>query len=93
MKYVELPTSALGEVAIALKLRGPTLHIADDTQPIAEMIRHGEQMVGDGEADGMLALWSDTDAAVCLAIDGQEGQSWLRLPQCSPLELANHLRK
>ena len=88
-----LPTSALGEVAIALKLRGPTLHIADDAQPIAGMIRHAEQMVGDGEAEGILALWSDAEAAVCLAIDGREGQSWLRLPQCSPLELANHLRK
>lgn len=87
-----LPTSTLGEVAIALKLRGPTLHIADDAQPIAGMIRHAEQMVDDGEAGGMLALWSDAQAAVCLAIEGGDGQSWPRLPQCSPLELANHLR-
>jgi hypothetical protein len=87
-----LPTSALGEVAIALKLTGPTLHISDDVGPIAGMIRHGEQMVGDGEAGGMLALWSDDQAAVCLAIDGRDGQDWLKLPECSPMELANHLR-
>jgi len=91
-----LPTSALGEVAIALKLTGPTLHIGQDEQPIAGLIRHGEQMVGDGETGGMLALWSDNQAAVCLAIDGGgaggEATDWPRLPQCSPMELANHLR-
>ncbi len=87
-----LPTSALGEVAIALKLTGPTLHISTDVGPIAGMVRHGEQMVSDGEAGGMLALWSDHQAAVCLAIDGRQGEDWLKLSECSPLELANHLQ-
>jgi hypothetical protein len=88
-----LPTSALGEVAIALKLTGPTLHIGEDKQPIAGLVHHAQQMVNDGEAAGMLALWSDNRAAVCLAIGGHEdAEGWPALPECSPLELANHLR-
>jgi hypothetical protein len=88
-----LPTSALGEVAIALKLTGPTLHISEDTRPIAGMIRQAEQMLADGEAQGMLVLWSDTQAAVCLAIcGGEEAGEWAKLPEAAPLELANHLR-
>ena len=63
-----LATSALGEVAIGLSLTGPSMFIQDDARPVTAMLRHGEQMVADGEAGGMLALWSDSSAAVCLAI-------------------------
>jgi 3-oxoacyl-(acyl-carrier-protein) synthase len=65
-----LPTSTLGEVAIALDLTGPSMHLHDDVQPLAALVHHADQIIADGEAGGMLVLWSDLHAAVCLAIDG-----------------------
>ena len=85
-----LPTSTLGELAIALHLNGPTLHIHDDAAPLAALVRHAHELLADGEADAMLALWSDPSAAVCLAIDGDDAESF-ELPEFPPLELANHL--
>jgi hypothetical protein len=65
-----LPSSTLGEVAIALALTGPGLHIEGERDPLETLARHAEQLVADGEADAILALWSDAASAVCLAIAG-----------------------
>jgi len=87
-----LPTSALSEVAIALGLTGPTLYIRDDAAPVAAMIRHGGELLEDGEADGVLAIWSDREAAACFALGhgAQPHASVASLEDIerSPLELA-----
>jgi hypothetical protein len=67
-----LPTSAPSEVAIALSLTGPCLFVEEDAHPLPALIRHAERMVADGEADRMLAIWSDARVAVCMAVDGDE---------------------
>lgn len=65
-----LPSSTMGEIAIALGLRGPAVHIHDAHHPAQILIRHARRLLEDGEADGILALWSDSKAAVCFAVDG-----------------------
>ncbi len=69
-----LPTSALGEVAIALSLRGPSACVYENGRPLGAMVRHAQEIIADREADKMLVLWSDPEAAVCLAVDGQAGE-------------------
>jgi 3-oxoacyl-(acyl-carrier-protein) synthase len=88
-----LPTSTLGEVAIALNLTGPAMHIHDDANPLVALIRHANQSIADGEAGGMLVLWSDLHAAICLAIDaGSEQSSLTPMPSGStPGQMANAL--
>jgi hypothetical protein len=92
-----LATSALGEVAIALSLTGPSMFIQADARPLAALVRHGEQLIADGEAGGMLALWSDSSAAVCLAIAaGAGGETLIPLPageEPNPLELCRTLQR
>lgn len=63
-----LATSPAGEVAIALSLTGPTMFIQHDSDPTAEMLRDAQQMLADGEAKGILALWSDAGSAICYAV-------------------------
>jgi len=91
-----LATSALGEVAIALSLTGPSMFIQADARPLAALVRHGEQLIADGEAEGMLALWSDWSSAVCLAIAaGAGGETLIPLPageEPNPLELCRTLQ-
>jgi hypothetical protein len=91
-----LATSALGEVAIGLSLTGPSMFIQDDARPLGALVRHGEQMVADGEAGGMLALWSDSSSAVCLAIAaGAGGETLIPLPaggEPNPLEFCRTLQ-
>jgi hypothetical protein len=76
-----LPTSALGEVAIALGLSGPCMFWRNDMRPIASMVQQAERLCTDGEADGMLLFSSDTRAAVCLAVDSDQGPSFPKLPE------------
>jgi 3-oxoacyl-[acyl-carrier-protein] synthase II len=59
-----LPTSALSETAIALSMRGPTLHVHGITHAcdVARLI------VATGEADGMLCLFNTPGELACLAI-------------------------
>ena len=90
-----LPTSALSAVSLGLGLTGPTLHLHEDAGALAALVEHGTQMVAGGEADGILALYGDPHAAVCLAIDGAADmrygemlQPHLALP---PLALAQAL--
>jgi 3-oxoacyl-(acyl-carrier-protein) synthase len=63
-----LPTSTLGEVAIALSLTGPSMFMEHDLDATAAMIRDAEQMIADGEAKGMLAIIANKYGATCLAI-------------------------
>jgi hypothetical protein len=88
-----LPTSVLGEVAIVLSLAGPSLFIHDDVHPLAALARHAERIVADGEASGMLALWSDRKAAVCMAVDAGTGNEniskLLANSEANPLQLAS----
>lgn len=64
-----LPTSALGELAIALGLTGPSMFIQSIESPLANLAQIASQMISTNEAAGFLALWSDSDAAICLTID------------------------
>jgi hypothetical protein len=88
-----LPTSVLGEVAIVLSLTGPCLFIHDDTLPLPSLARHAQRIVADGEAAGMLALWSDPRAAVCMAVDAGPGEDnifeLLSKSEATPLQLAS----
>jgi 3-oxoacyl-(acyl-carrier-protein) synthase len=92
-----LQTSALGEVAIALSLAGPSMFVQHAVQPVAGMIQTAGQMVSDGEAEIMLGLWSDTDAAVCFVVDGasQSGGAFLQPAEmdAAPLRLCETLRE
>ena len=91
-----LPTSALGEVAIGLSLTGPSMFIRSSDDPLASLVRIGGRMVSDGEAGGMLGLWSDSEAAVCVVIEaGDEGGDGFALPvmgEVKPLQLCGELR-
>ena len=69
-----LTTSALGEAGIALNLTGPCMFIQDGEEPVAALGRMGGRMISDGEAHGMLGLWSDSEAAVCLVIEDGVGK-------------------
>jgi 3-oxoacyl-(acyl-carrier-protein) synthase len=89
-----LPTSALGEVAIALSLGGPCMFLQDDSHPLASLIKQAEQLVADGEADLMLALWSNSQAALCMAVDADPGDdAMLAASVTSPLQLIQELQK
>jgi hypothetical protein len=86
-----LPTSTLGELAIALTLIGPSMHIEEAAHPPAGLSRHANALIADGEADAMLAVWSDAANSVCLAIDTMPGGG-LSIPEFSdPAGLARHL--
>jgi 3-oxoacyl-(acyl-carrier-protein) synthase len=63
-----LPTSAMSEVAIAMGLTGPTLHLQADAHPQQALIEQAMTMVQNGEADGMLCVWSEGTSAVCAAV-------------------------
>ena len=92
-----LPTSTLGEIAIALKLAGPTLHIQSDSRPVQGLLQNAWSLVVGGEAVGVLAIWSDLEAAICFAVghdssDGPDISSLLRERlESSPMELAKSL--
>jgi hypothetical protein len=68
-----LPTSVAGEIAIALLLTGPCMFVHAEKLPLMSLIRNGERIVADGEAEGMICLWSEPDAALAFAIDSGEG--------------------
>jgi hypothetical protein len=68
-----LPTSTLGEVAIALSLTGPSMFMKHDVDATAAMIRDAEQMIVDGEAKGMLGIIGNKYGATCLAIAAGTG--------------------
>ena len=88
-----LPTSTLGEVAIALSLTGPAMYLHADHSPLGSLIRQADQLIADGEAGIMLALWSDSEAAVCVTIEAGDAQSPpIALRELPPLQLANQLR-
>jgi 3-oxoacyl-(acyl-carrier-protein) synthase len=91
-----LPTSVAGEIAIALTLTGPCMFVQDDVQPLTALVRHAQRLVADGEADGMLALYSDPQAALCFAIDaGERDDTILKLladPQSTPSGLIRDLQ-
>jgi hypothetical protein len=91
-----LPTSAPGEVAIALELTGPCLFVEDDAAPLSSLVTHAQQFVADGEADRMLALWSDPRAALCMVVDGLAGDgpifAGLSRSEASPLQLAGQFQ-
>lgn len=69
-----LPTSVGSEIAIALRLGGPTLHLQDAARPLQFLLEQTEQMVTDGQAPGVLALWAEVGAAVCMAVGPGEGR-------------------
>ena len=90
-----LATSTVGEAAIVLRLNGPTLYLHGDASPVTTLIEQSRHMVAEGQAQGMLALWSDIQAAVCFAIEAEAGDGldegieghW----ESSPGMLAMHL--
>lgn len=90
-----LPTSVAGEIAIALSLTGPCMFVQDDGQPLTSLARNAQRLIVDGEADGMLALWSEPDAAFCLAIDSGEGDDTIASmldSQSTPSQLLHSLQ-
>jgi hypothetical protein len=93
-----LPTSAACAVSMALGLTGPVLHIHEEA-PGGEydaLARRAAQMAAEGEAQGMLALWSDRRAAVCLAVGAGDGigypAAFQALRAASPRQLARELQ-
>ncbi len=90
-----LPTSAACAASMALRLTGPLMHVEEEAGALEALARHASAMLVDGEAEGMLALWSDRRAAVCLAIGAGEGIGYsavFRGPVTSPWQLAQDLQ-
>jgi hypothetical protein len=91
-----LPTSAACAVSMALALTGPVLHVHEEAHTLEALARHAGQMAADGEAEGMLALWSDARAAICLAVGAGEEIGYpavLRAsPDASPWQMALDLQ-
>jgi 3-oxoacyl-[acyl-carrier-protein] synthase II len=65
-----LPTSALSEVAIALNLTGPALHLATNLHSLVAMVEQARSIVESAEAHGVLCVWSDGVSALSLAVGG-----------------------
>ena len=87
-----LPTSALGETAIALGLTGPCLFFQADSGPMEGMVESAQQLCADGEAGGILAFWSDRKTAICYAVDSAK-EEFPPLPgEWGPAELRDKLR-
>jgi 3-oxoacyl-(acyl-carrier-protein) synthase len=86
-----LPTSTLGELAIALTLTGPSMHIEESANPLTALSRHANQIIADGEADAMLAIWSDATTSVCVAIDGASEMGLLMPDSSNPASLSLYL--
>jgi hypothetical protein len=90
-----LPTSAASAVSMTLELTGPVLHVQEEGNVWEALARRAAQMAANGEADGMLALWSDPRAAVCLAVGAAEGIGYPAIFQAlrasSPWQLAQDL--
>jgi hypothetical protein len=91
-----LPTSAACAVSMALALTGPVLHVHEDVGTLEALARHAGHMAADGEAAGMLALWSDVRAAICLAVGAGEEIGYPAVlqahPDSSPWQLALDLQ-
>jgi hypothetical protein len=91
-----LPTSAACAVSMALGLTGPVLHVHEDLGTLEALARQAGRMAADGEAAGMLALWSDARAAICLAVGAGEGIGYPAVlqahPDASPWQLALDLQ-
>ncbi len=68
-----LATSTLGEAAIVLRLSGPALYLHSDVAPVTTLIEQSRQLSVEGQSQGVLALWSDTRAAVCFAVEAEAG--------------------
>jgi 3-oxoacyl-(acyl-carrier-protein) synthase len=91
-----LPTSALGEVAIALSLTGPSFFIQQSVKPVKAFVRIGNRMIADGEARGMLGLWSDSEAAICFVIEEGENSNDANViagGESSPREMCRAIRE
>jgi len=93
-----LPTSGLGEVAIALGLSGPCMFAHDAKNPTAGLCRIGGQLLADGEAQVILGIYSSADAAVCLNLHRGSGVTEMNSliaesGQLNPLELCMALRE
>ena len=90
-----LATSTVGEAAIVLRLNGPTLYLHSGASPVTTLIEQSQQMAAEGQAQGMLALWSDIQAAVCFAVGAEGGDDLDEMieghGESSPGMLARHL--
>lgn len=70
-----LPSSTLGEIGIALALTGPAYHCHDPRQPVRGLLAEAALLLERHEAAGVLALWSELTAAICVAcLPGPPGQ-------------------
>ena len=78
-----LPTSVLGAVSVVLELKGPSFYLQGDQQPVLGLVDQAEQLLADQQAKAMLILWSDEQAAVCLAVG--TGSAWVDAPSPAPL--------
>ncbi len=64
-----LPTSAAAEIAIAMGLRGPLLHIREAGPGWAPALETAGDLLGKGDADAMIVLHADRDGAGALWLD------------------------
>lgn len=64
-----LPTSTAAEVAIAMGLRGPLLHIQEPGPGWAPAIETAGDLLAKGDADAMIVLRADRDGAGALWLD------------------------
>ena len=67
-----LPSSPLAEAAIHFGLQGPVLYIGSSGEATAAILRTAADMVGSGEAGGMLAVRAGAGDAICFALGRAE---------------------
>lgn len=61
-----LPSSPLGEAAIAFNLKGPVLYLSFTDKPLYNFIDQVELMLDSSLAKGFIALYTDLEGTVCL---------------------------
>lgn len=95
-----LPTSVCGAVSVVLGLAGPSLYVRQDQQPLAHLLTTAQRMVHAQEAQAMLAIWSDEQAAVCFLVQQAiresidlAGMFQVMGDDPSPTSLADHLAR
>ena len=61
-----LPTSPLGEAAIAFQLKGPVLFLSFSDNPLYNFIDQAEFIIDSAQTEGLISLYTDTNGTLCL---------------------------
>lgn len=77
-----LPTSPLGESAIAYQLKGPVLFMSFLNNQIKNLLDHTNILIKSNNAEGFITIFSDSKGTVCFVIvsEDEKKQSNMNIP-------------